>query len=368
MIPWQCKSALRWLLNAPRRRRATATFLRITKSGAEYPVLNFGGVLDNREMVNGGAVKLLSLRENFDSSDDDFNILYMVSSAQPRFARDLVRACRSRGILFVWNQNGVGYPAWAESEAERHNAPMRSLRRLADFVVYQSDFCRESAEEFLGPCTSRSMVLLNPVDLDEFSPRAEPLPSQPLRLLAMGTQNYRARVFSVLECLRELRSGGLDCTLTIAGPMIWKNAEREVSEFVSGQNLASVVEVHPAFRHEDAPCIYRNHHILIHPKYMDPCPTVVAEALACGLPVVASRSGGVPEMVAPECSSLIEVPHSWKHLHTPTGPQLAEGVRWVSANLPAFSQAARLRAENFFDMRAWCDRHDRIFRELMKVP
>jgi glycosyltransferase involved in cell wall biosynthesis len=321
-------------------------------------------VLDRR-FLHGGAVKLLTLKDAFPCGTERFSILYLVSSALPDAAGQLVSLCRKRGIRLVWNQNGVGYPAWAGPAAERCNRPMRAMRALADHVIYQSEFCADSARRFLGPCERPSATLLNPVDLEIFHPRIEPLPPAPIRLLAMGSQNYPERVGSALEALAKLRAGGIEAVLTVAGPLLWENAEAGVRSKAESLGVSDAFVLRPAFTRTDAPELCRSHHILIHPKYMDPCPTVVAEALACGLPVVGSDSGGLPEMVDRSCSHLLAVPKDWERMHTPSGSALARAVSQVVENLPRMAQAARAVAESRFDARRWVGEHSRIFADLV---
>lgn len=359
------KSALRSILDLPARRANARDLRGLTLCTDRQPVVAFGGVLDGKTLIHGGAVKLLHLREAFASNERNFNVLYLVSSAQPAFADDLVSVCRERGVRFVWNQNGVGYPAWAGRDTELHNAPMRRLRARADVIIYQSAFCRDSAEQFLGPASQPGEILWNPVDLKKFHPAPEPPPVQPLRLLALGTQNYPDRVLSVIDALKTLRAGGVEATLTIAGRLLWPGGEAEVKRTLEQKNLVPHVTLRPAFTQAEAAAYYRSHHILIHPKYLDPCPTVVIEALSSGLPVIGSASGGMPEMVPPDCGELVPVPLDWNRLVTPSGEQLAAAVQSLLPRLSEAARAARRHAEAAFDGTRWVDRHRDIFSRLL---
>jgi glycosyltransferase involved in cell wall biosynthesis len=329
------------------------------------PVLAFGGVLEEQRIVHGGAVKLIHLRDAFTWNEQRFNLLYLVSSAPPGFAGDLVDRCERLRIPLVWNQNGVAYPAWAGNDTKRYNDPMRRLRARAKFVVYQSAFCKASAERFLGHCDATSEILYNPVDLEKFHPPANPLPVTPLKLLTLGTHGYAERVLSTIRCARALNDSGVACSLTIAGRLGWRGGAADTHREIARLNLEKRVTVLPTFTREQAAELYRGHHLLLHPKYLDPCPTVVIEALSCGLPVIGSASGGLPEMVPSSCGTLIPVPLSWDKLITPTGDQLAAAAEALIPNLRQAAVAARSHAESNFDGVQWVERHASIFERVL---
>jgi len=363
LIPWRARERIRSVLEYPARRAARKKLALIRR--AAHLSVGFGDVLDEGRPVHGGAVKLLPLRKAFGGNEREFSILYAVSSSQPGFAADLFARCHQCEIRIVWNQNGVGYPAWAGNESERHNRPMRTLRAMADHIVYQSEFCRVSADKFLGPCGLPSEILFNPVDLEKFHPPEIPSDVIPLRLLTLGTHGYPERVFSAIRCLDELRRGGLESSLTIAGRFLWKSAEPQVSGLIRQLGLERHVKVLPPFTQDEAAALYRSHHIVLHPKHMDPCPTVAVEALASGCPVVGSRSGGMPELVGLDCGVLVEAATDWSRLITPSGTELAEAVRTLVPRLESTGKAARQRAENLFDSRKWVARHAEIFSALL---
>lgn len=363
-IPWQIREAFRAWLGRNEARRLEENRLSIQKSFDLR--IGFGGVLDDGRPVHGGAVKLLALRDALPCNEREFSILYAVSSSLPQCAEALFTLCRARGIKILWNQNGVGYPAWAGRESERFNRPMRRLREMADFVIYQSRFCEESAHRFLGPCDAPSEILFNPVDVIKFQPASSLAPDEPLRLLAAGTHGTRDRVLHVLDMLAILRKEGIDAALTVAGSFQWPNGERDFQNHIALRGVQNHVQRMARFSQADAASLYASHHLLIHPKYLDPCPTVVLEAMACGLPVIGSASGGMPELVSDECGVLVPSLLDYKKLHTPTGEELADALKKALPRLPEMSAAARANAVSRFSIGPWVDAHRRIMEHLLK--
>jgi len=92
---------------------------------------------------------------------------------------------------------------------------------------------------------------------------------------------------------------------------------------------------------------------------------VAIEALATGLPVVGSASGGMPELVPAGCGMLVPAPVVWDRLITPTGEEMAAAVAEIYPRLEEYSAAARHHAEAAFDCRKWVEGHREIFSSLL---
>jgi glycosyltransferase involved in cell wall biosynthesis len=107
--------------------------------------------------------------------------------------------------------------------------------------------------------------------------------------------------------------------------------------------------------------------VLLHTQYNDASPGLVIEAMACGLPVVYSKSGGTPELVGDEAGIGVHALLSWEQIHPPDPSALAEAVLKVAENRRIYAEAARQRMVEQFDLRQWVQRHREVFESLVCV-
>jgi glycosyltransferase involved in cell wall biosynthesis len=316
------------------------------------------------EVAQGGIIKFQRLSETFPNTPRSFNVIYMVSSDHPRYAAQLVRAALHKGAKFVWNQDGVAYPAWMPSGWEAVNARLAQLLHAAHYVLYQSDFSRLSSDRFLGERSGPWEVLHNAVDTDLFRPATSKKAADDLVLLTAGSKYLFERLESPIRALACVRKRRPRARLLFAGrvsPGLMRPAQRLIAEL----RLEGGVTFLPPFTQADAPSIFQQADILLHPKINDPCPGVVIEAMACGLPVVHSDSGGVPELVGNEAGRGVATEANWERFTPPTPELWAEAVLAVAEDLSRGAEAARQRAVDRFDLHPWVERHRQLFTELL---
>jgi glycosyltransferase involved in cell wall biosynthesis len=305
--------------------------------------------------VEGGMVKFQRLQTVFPNRPRDFNVLYLGSSSLPSDEQAVIRLAKRRGAPVVVNQNGVAYPGWAGERTDELNARLRAVLEQADHVVYQSEFCKAAADQFLGAPRGDWEVLHNAVDTSEFTPASEP-PAGGRVLLLAGDQTQPYRLGTALRTIVLLP----EVRLLVTGALIEDGLALAEQLGVGDRVLFT-----GRYAQRDAPSVYRRAHVLLHPKVNDPCPNVVLEALACGLPVVHSASGGTPELVG-DAGVAVGSETTWKQDVPPAPDLLAAGVEHVLEQLDGLRVEARARAK-LFDFAPWVERHRELFASLVGV-
>jgi hypothetical protein len=295
------------------------------------------------EPVAGGTAKFQRLASRFPNQPTDFTLLYLGTTWLPRDLRPQLALARRRRIPLVLNQNGVAYPGWAGGATDALNRPNRRALEAAAHVLYQSEFCKASADEFA-------------VDVEQFTPAAAPAGGGPVLLLG-GDQTQAYRLELALRTLALLPGA----RLLVTGRLVSDPAPLMRELGISGR-----VEFTGRYSQRDAPEIFRRAHLLLHTKVLDPCPSLVIEAMACALPVVYPASGGTVELVGSEAGIGVPHPVDWNRDRPPEPEALAEAVMQVLENRDDYADAARTRAVERFALGPWLDRHDELFDQLVR--
>ena len=112
--------------------------------------------------------------------------------------------------------------------------------------------------------------------------------------------------------------------------------------------------------------MYRAADVFVLTTHQDACPNAVLEAMACGLPVLFSANGGVPELVGTEAGVGLACPEDWETSRPPTAEALGEGMLEIAEQREAMGNVARARAVERFDIQPWIQRHREVFEQLLK--
>ncbi len=185
----------------------------------------------------------------------------------------------------------------------------------AVFVRCISEFCRSQ----VMACTDttswdRFHIVRCGVDTAKFTPsnsHAVPDSPGPLRLLTVGRMHPIKGYDMLLRALADLVRAGMDVRLTMVGdgPML-----AHLQSLADSLDLRDRVEFTGPVAQEALSGYLDQADAMVVSSFMEGVPVVLMEAMACGLAVVATRVGGIPELVEDAKSGLLIDPGSTEAL------------------------------------------------------
>jgi glycosyltransferase involved in cell wall biosynthesis len=176
------------------------------------------------------------------------------------------------------------------------DALVRRVLRRAKVVISISKY---DTQELGRMIHGTPVSIANPTGL-EFFALAPSRPSEP-RLLFAGVLSPRKNVVGLLNAFAQVRQAVPEARLIMVGPVGPQRSDHDyaqtVQDRVTSLALGDSVDIvgfvdNDRLRHEIATA-----RAVVLFSREETAPTIIAQAMAAGKPVVASRVGGVPEMV-----------------------------------------------------------------------
>jgi len=227
----------------------------------------------------------------------------------------------------------------------------RERARRGAHIVALSKFVADDWRCFYGVPSTRMHIVHNGVDTEKF----RPVPAKPaggaLTILCVA-QNFRRKgIYCLLQAAQALRgrAPGPFCVQIVGlGYASGPRYEQLARALGVADCVEFVGEAH------DIAKVYAAADVFCLPTFYDPCPLVMLEALACGLPVVTTRFNGAGELITPgQEGFIIEDPR--------------ETAALTDALLKLFDAPTRARMSAA--ARALAERHtcERNFEEILAI-
>ncbi len=206
------------------------------------------------------------------------------------------------------------HPQFFEESVLRRDHRTGSRIGRADAVIVQSRFTRDQLLDSGMVSPDRIHVIPPPIP-SEFAPEEGAWDTDTRArydlvgpyILSIGTIEPRKNILALVSAFENLcGDGARDVDLVIAGKMGWMSVE--FPDRLRRSPFARRIRWLQYVPESDLAPLYRGAMCLVYPSFAEGYGKPVAEAMACGIPVVTSRSSGMAE-AAGDAAILID-PHS----------------------------------------------------------
>ena len=180
----------------------------------------------------------------------------------------------------------------------------KSLHR-ATRVIVPSAFVRGSIEQHFPQYAGKVRVVHHGVDAKHFRPivpeqitafrRAHGLPEQ--YILFVGALNRRKNIVVLIQAYARLKKAGrINCGLVLAGGL-GHTSHDEIMKVIKDSGVRDSIMLYGYAPQEDLPYLYNGASAFVFPSLHEGFGLPVLEAMACGVPVIASAVTSLPEVV-----------------------------------------------------------------------
>jgi starch synthase len=189
----------------------------------------------------------------------------------------------------------------------------RTAYQNADGVIAVSEAMKRDVHDLYGVPEDRIRIIPNGIDLDEYRSKPDEKllasygidPKKPI-VLFVGRITRQKGVIHLIKAIKHLHQD-TQVVLCAGAPdtkEIGEEMEREVdrARHDSSHPIIWIAQMLPK---KDVITLYSHATVFVCPSVYEPFGIINLEAMACGAPVVASKVGGIPEIVVPGETGLL---------------------------------------------------------------
>ena len=199
-------------------------------------------------------------------------------------------------------------------------------------------------------------VVLNGIDLDSFT-RDERVKKKPYRIITTASADVPLKGLKFLiEAMTEIIEEIPEAHLMVLGTA---KKEGDIAKQISRLNLEEKISFRSGLSQSEVVSLYLSSHICVIPSLYEGFGFGAGEAMACGLPLISTQSGGLKEVIGQD-AVIIEAGSS---------KAIVKEVKDLFSNKEkqlALSRAGRKRMENDFNWMKAAEAYEKIYSKTIK--
>jgi glycosyltransferase involved in cell wall biosynthesis len=240
------------------------------------------------------------------------SIVHLNTSLNPRaYWRDLAYlfVAKALGARVLYQVHGGKLPREFFAGNRVLTAFLRWTLRVPDVVVVLAQCELAAYQEFIPE--QQVVVLPNGIDCRPFGavPTVRSTPERPLKLLYIGRVAREKGLYETLQGLRLAHELGADARLVVAG----SGAEdTRLKRYAQALGIASRVTFAGPVFGADKVKLLAGADVMLLPSYSEGLPYALLEAMAAGVPVIATPVGAIPDVVADGIHGFLVPPRDGK--------------------------------------------------------
>jgi len=225
------------------------------------------------------------------------DIIYLHTSQGLGWLKDtfFILTGRALGCHIVLHVHAADYDALYGRRGRVLQRYIRGVMGLADAVIAVSEEWRERLGQIIS--VDRVLTFRNCVAVDTFCSRPHQRYPNGVNALFLGSVGPWKGAFELLKAMASLRQRGCPLHLWVCG---YEEREGDLDRarvLIQEMQLEDTCQLLGTVGGEEKAELLSTANLLVLPSHHEGLPMVIVEAMAAGLPIVATPVGGIPEVV-----------------------------------------------------------------------
>ncbi|MEJ5299872.1 MAG: glycosyltransferase family 4 protein [Thermodesulforhabdaceae bacterium] len=268
--------------------------------------------------------------------------------------------------LYASELTGISFSFTAHAKDIYTSHPAKLMRKIARarFIITCTEYNRQYLLSLAEGLSTPIYTIYHGIDLSRFEFGPDHLPSPPFRILSVGRLVKKKGYDDLLKALRILKTQQIPFEFFHVGD---GDLREQIHKMAGDLGLLDNVHFLGTLTHEDLIPLYRRSHLFVLASKIAPdgdrdgLPNVILEAMAIGIPVVATNVSAIPEAVHHEKTGILVSPENPYAL-----AQAIKRVLFSPGDARSMVFEARRFVESYFDSAIWMPRLYRIFRDVVR--